>query len=113
MPGSAPTRSCAKCRGELTFNWREDKAGYLWVCARGDPNWQFTWSGALDLNKLMTAFETRLCLNCQQEALTRAEGPDALEMPQVPRPDLGIRGDLRAGGYNPDRTHQWMENGRP
>ena len=121
MPGSALTRSCTQCPGELTLNWHEEKGGYLWMCARGDPNCQFTWSGSLDLNKLMTAFEIRLCLNCQQEALKPHELRDrmAWRCPRCRDQILASEWDevmatfLRAGGYNPDRTHQWMENGRP
>ena len=62
----------------------------------------------MDLNRI------RLCLVCQQEALqaARAERQDGLAMPQVSRPDVMVT-FLRAGGYSPDRTHQWMELGKP
>ena len=43
----------------------------------------------MNLNDLMAAFEIRLCLGSPQAA--RVEGQDGLAMPQVPRPDLGIR----------------------
>ena len=107
--------------GELTLNWHEGKAHYLWVCARGDPNCKFTWSGVMDLNSLMAAFEIRLCLVCQQEALKPHELRDrmAWRCPRCLDQILASEWDdvmatfLRAGGYNPDRTHKWLELGKP
>ena len=65
MPGSAPTRSCTRCPGELTLNWREGKSHYMSLCPAGLP------AGSTEA--------------------ARAEGQDGLAMPQVSRPDLGIR----------------------
>ena len=120
MPGAAPTRSCTKCLvGELVLNWREGKQKYLWICQRGGPSCEFVWTDWIELNSVMAAFEVKLCFQCQAEALKPHQLRDrwAWKCPSCHDQTLmsesnGVMASfLRSGGYNPDRTHQWMALG--
>ena len=82
MPRAAPTRSCTKCLvGE-----NEEKQKYLWIGQRGGPDCEFVWTDKIELNSVITAFEVKLCFQCQAAA-----GPLGVRLPELSRPDLDVR----------------------
>ena len=63
------TQKCTQCSGMCHLMWDAKQRGYLWQCRKGDRNCPYQWT---DLEEQLTpAFGTRLCTECQQDALAK------------------------------------------
>ena len=77
MPGTAPTRSCARCsEGQLVLNWHEDTSGYVRGAAR-----------------------TASSVPGGGPEATPASRPVGVEVPELSRSDLDVRCDGQLSAF--------------